>query len=144
MRKLHKRKFARHRKYIEKGIDINCKSSNGWNVLFFLFTNYKNENLLEIVRLLVEKRVDVNSKDCLGRNALFPLCVMYRNENLIDIVQLLVKNGIDVYCKDSFGNEAISLLLSNFKHKNLNESDFLSILDSTSTTGRDINLQDAF
>jgi ankyrin repeat protein len=57
---------------------------------------YKNENLIEIIRLLIGKEIGINSKNNYGSNALHELCTNYENDNLIDIIQLLIENGIEV------------------------------------------------
>jgi hypothetical protein len=81
---------------IDKNIDVNSKTNDGWNALHLLSRNYDKENLIDIVRLLIDKNIDVNSKTNDGWNAMNFLSRYYDKENLIDIVRLLIDKNIDV------------------------------------------------
>jgi hypothetical protein len=45
-------------------IDVNCRTSGGWNALTLLCRNYHQENLIDIIQFLIKKNIDVNSYSC--------------------------------------------------------------------------------
>jgi ankyrin repeat protein len=61
-----------------------------------LCRSYKNDNLIDIIRLLIKNGIDVNCKNIYRNNALTILCPIYKNENLIDVIKLLIKSGFKV------------------------------------------------
>jgi ankyrin repeat protein len=80
---------------------------------------YKNENLIDIIRLFIENGIDVNCKDKDGWNALIYLCRFYKNENLVGIIGLLIENEIDVNCTTNNGNNALTKLCEYYENENL-------------------------
>ena len=98
-----------------QGIDVNCKKNVGDNALTLLCEYYKNENLIDIIRLLIEKGIDVNSKTYIGKTALRYLCENYEKENLIDIIRLFIENKINVNYKD------IVVLRQNYRKENCSQ-----------------------
>jgi ankyrin repeat protein len=107
------------RMLIEKNIDVNCKTIEGWNALLLLCRYYKNENLIDIVRFLIEKNIDVNCITDDGLNALHLVCEYHKKENLIDIVRLLIEKNIDVNCKDDDGRNALHFVCQSYQNENL-------------------------
>ena len=76
---------------IEKGIDVNSKTSGGWNVLHILCKNYQGEDLEKIVQLLMRKKIAVAEKTKNGNwNALQLLCRYYKGQNLKELAVLLL------------------------------------------------------
>jgi hypothetical protein len=88
------------------------------NALTKLCTNYKNKNLIGIIRFFIENGIDINCKNENGENALTKLCENYKKQNLIEIIRLLIENGIDINCKNKYGDNALTLLGANYKNKN--------------------------
>jgi hypothetical protein len=68
--------------FLIKNIDVNCRTSGGWNTLTLLCRNYHQENLIDIIQFLLEKNIDVNSKVNEGWNALHMVCY-YAHKNPI-------------------------------------------------------------
>ena len=95
---------------IDGGMDVNCRTNNGWNLLHLLCVFYDKGNLIDIVRLLIEKGIDVNCKQNDRWSALLFLCRYYHRNNLIDIIQLLIDTGVDVNYKDNQGKNALHFL----------------------------------
>lgn len=81
---------------LKRGIDVNHKDEDGWNVLFFLCHHYQEDNLIEINSLLLEHDVDVNCKDNNGKNILHFYCSEYKRDNFIDIVNVFIEKGVEV------------------------------------------------
>ena len=72
---------------IDKNIEVNCKTKDGWNALHLVCEYYNKENLIDVVRLLIDKYINVHCKTNDGLNSLNIVCRYYDKENLIDIVQ---------------------------------------------------------
>jgi ankyrin repeat protein len=85
---------------LKRGIDVNHKDEDGWNVLFFLRHHYQEDNMIEIIKLLIEHGIDVNCKDNNGKNVLHLLCKYYQKENLVGIIRLLTAHDFDVNLKN--------------------------------------------
>lgn len=85
---------------LKRGIDVNHKDEDGWNVLFFLCHHYQEDNLIEIIKLLIEHDINVSCKDKDGKNVLHLLCKKYQKDNLVDIIQLLIERDFDVNLKN--------------------------------------------
>ena len=76
---------------IEKGIDVNSKTSGGWNVLHILCKNYQGEDLEKIVQLLMRKKIDVAAETKDGNwNALQLLCRYYKGDKLKNVSHLFL------------------------------------------------------
>ena len=76
---------------IEKGINVNSKTSGGWNVLHILCKNYQGEDLEEIVKLLMLKKINVAAKTKDGNwNALQLLCRYYKGDKLKNVSHLFL------------------------------------------------------
>jgi hypothetical protein len=113
-----------------KNIDVNCRTSGGWNALTLLCRNYHRENLTDIIQLLLERNIDVNSKVNEGWNALHMVCYYAPKTRLVDLVRLLVQHKIDKNLKTTGGEigTARSFLLYRFKEDEV--KDVLQMLDS--------------
>ena len=70
-------------------------TNTGWTPLHVVCFYYKNENLIEIVRLLIQHGAEVNAKKVDGKTPLHLVCQYYKNSNLMDLVHLLIENGAD-------------------------------------------------
>jgi ankyrin repeat protein len=98
-----------------------------------LCQNYKNENLIDIVRILIQNGIDVNWKNKAGWNALLFLCKNYVNDNLIEIVRLLIEHGININHTTKEGN-ALHLLCKYYPNENL--CDILHLLITNGITAK--------
>ena len=54
---------------LQKEIDVNAKTNNGYNTLHLLCTSYKGNDMLDIVQLLIENGVDFNGRNVNGKKA---------------------------------------------------------------------------
>ncbi len=88
---------------VDKGIDITAKTTTSCtNSLIWICAYYKQEDLIDIIKLLIEK--DSSVINCInkrsGRNALVTVCLQYSmggTDNLvISIVKFLIGKGIDI------------------------------------------------
>jgi len=47
---------------IDLGADVNATTKTGVNSLIHLCKNYKNENLIDLIKLLISKGIDIHVK----------------------------------------------------------------------------------
>jgi hypothetical protein len=102
---------------LKRGIDVNHKDEDGWNVLFFLRHHYQEDNMIEIIKLLIEHGIDVNCKDNNGKNVLHLLCKKHQKANLVDIIQLLIERDFDVNLKNK--ENILHFYCTKYKGENL-------------------------
>ncbi len=111
--------------FINNGIDLKHRNSDGFTALHYLCQCYAHENLLEVAKLLIENGVDVNAKDysAFRLNAFHYLCHYYPHDNLIKVVQLFINNGLHLAGKVGLSEGWTSLLLlcRCYKKDNLDE-----------------------
>ena len=124
---------------LQSGAQLDVTDVNKDNALIVLCANYKNERLLDVVRLLLDTdRIDVNATNSKGWTALFTLCYNYTGDNLMAIVQLLIDRGADVNKVDYCGwNCLLALTDSQKDHK-----DFVNILRLLVSKDVDVNAKD--
>ena len=86
---------------IEKGADINSKSSLGFNALHTLCSFYKvGGKMIELIQFLLENGLDATSLINDGRNVLHLLCENYDHDNLVDLIRLFIDRGVNINCKE--------------------------------------------
>ena len=112
-------------KLAPNGIDVNAVNHNGINALMALCSNYKHDNIIDIVRLLVENGININAtSDDMGWNALVTLCYNYRGKNLLDVVNYLLTIGppyIEVNLEENKGDNALIAACDSYRHASLLE-----------------------
>jgi ankyrin repeat protein len=84
---------------IDKGADVNAKSSNGWTALMLA----SETGYIDIAKLLIDKGADVNAKSSNGWTAL----MLASKAGHIDIVKLLIDKGVDVNTNRDIGTTAL-------------------------------------
>ena len=100
---------------IECGADVNAITAvPRWTPLHLLCENYKNDNLIEIVKLLIEKGAKVDEQSLVGVTPLYLVCQHFQSENLVDIIQLLIENGAKVNTKTGIRLSPLHVLCKNY------------------------------
>ena len=90
---------------IEKGADINCKTSDGFSPILLLCSN----NNLKHIEALLQHEPQINCQDPEGWSPL-----MYAvKHNHLTTVQLLLSNGADVNLQENQGKTALMLAFEN-------------------------------
>lgn len=88
---------------LESGADVNStKDAWGRTPLHNFFVYCRNDNLVDIIKLLIQNGADVRAKDAFGDTPLHKL--MRRNDEkgiLVDLAKLLLDNGADVNAKNN-------------------------------------------
>jgi ankyrin repeat protein len=77
--------------FIQRKIDINCKTNIGWNALHFVCRFQPKNSLPELVRLLIQNKVDkeaITTGGEFGTASSF-LLGRFRKEEVLDIVNIL-------------------------------------------------------
>ena len=81
--------------------------------LHLLCRNYRDDDLIDLVRLLIIHGADAKAIDRSGVNSLHLLCGNYNGPNLKEIVELLIDAGTDVGLNDELGSNALHYLCQN-------------------------------
>jgi ankyrin repeat protein len=108
---------------IDHKVDLKTKDPAGCNALIFLCSNYKGEQLMEILKLLVKNGIDVNAASHpQGWNALFFLSRNNKQQDtFIPATRLLVKAGIDIKKKENDNWNLLHFLCNPPIRKNLTQ-----------------------
>ena len=106
---------------IRKGADLRASDQHGWNILHFLCSYYKGDNLLRIIRLLVRHGLDINAKDLDDWNALmFTSRSSKQGSRFIEIARVMIDLGIDLNTQEEEGFTVLHFLCKEVaKRKNL-------------------------
>ena len=97
--------------------------------------NYKDDNLIDILRLMIEHGADVNVKTEFHESPLYILCESQReSEKLIDLIRFLIEEGTDVKDMENENNPLLAIC------KNYKKDEFLmNIVQLLVENGADIN-----
>lgn len=84
---------------LEKGANINIKSTSNSTPLTWQLSNYGGEACknTEVIKFLIEKGADINTKE--GKNDFMPLHYAIQSCEDVDIIKLLIKKGADIHAK---------------------------------------------
>ncbi len=86
-------------------IGVNTKKKDGETALMLACRCYRQENRLELVKLLLENGADVNAKTSFGYTALMFAATDSRDNERV--IRLLLENGADVNCQNKNGETAL-------------------------------------
>lgn len=99
-------------------IDLTAKNSYNQSALTLLCRFYRQNNLINCVKLLIKRKVSVDDESRDGRNAFMVLCEHFTADKLVDIGALLLSNMVDL--------RSANLSLSILRERGFeNESDVL-------------------
>ena len=107
------------KKYIERGVDINIKSKNGWTALHFAAAF----NNLVLVKYLIKQGADINIK---SKNGWWTPLTFASRYGYVDIVKFLLEHGANVNIEDKDGKNIITLVLESDE---ISENKKLKIVD---------------
>lgn len=81
---------------VHSGISMKHQDNEGSNILFYLITYYKGENLQNQIKFFLEG-VDINCKNYSGRNVLHALVLCkIDSTRKVEVMRMLVCYGIEV------------------------------------------------
>ncbi|MGB4268242.1 MAG: ankyrin repeat domain-containing protein [Spirochaetota bacterium] len=106
---------------IQKGLDVNYKSEEGYAPLHFAIMGGG-----DTVKLLIEKGAQINIKDNKGATPLHAAAKNYENTR---IVEYLIKKGADVNARDIYGCTPLHWICTN-ECDDLGKSVALVLLDN--------------
>ena len=109
---------------IEHRVDLKIKDPAGCNALIFLCSNYKGEQLIDILKLLVKNGIDVNAaSNTQGWNALVFLSRNNKQHDaFIPAARLLVKAGFDIKKTENDNWNLLHFLCNPPMRKNLTQA----------------------